>query len=224
MQPARWHKAFACLYIYPATAPDYIQDVFRSIGSLLGKKRFHRYNMRLDMAFAPSALRLLAFSTAVAAVQQPLPFVRRSNNAPAEGHKAEYATVLYLYLGSYLYLVIHRLILCCQIPIDHNDSSIGTYQNRYWVNEEHYTPGGPVFVLNSGESSGDPMVEHMLFNSSTFLGNVLEEFHGMGLVWEHRYVKPIVPNGFVSDSVDISADTMEIPLRFLFSKTQHQST
>lgn len=180
--------------------------------------------MRLDMAFVPSALGLLAFSTAVAAFQQPLPFARRSDNAPAEGHKAEYATVLYLYLGFYLCLVIHRLILCCQIPIDHNDSSVGTYQNCYWVNEEHYTPGGPVFVLDSGESSGDTMAEHMLFNSSTFFGNVLEEFHGMGLVWEHRYVKPIVPNGFVSDSVDISAATMEIPFRFLFSKTLRQST
>lgn len=49
--------------------------------------------MRLDMAFVPSALGLLAFSTAVAAFQQPLPFAGRSDNAPAESHKAEYATV-----------------------------------------------------------------------------------------------------------------------------------
>lgn len=81
-----------------------------------------------------------------------------------------------------------------------------------------------MFVLNGGESSGDTMAEHMLFNSSTFLGNVLEEFHGMGLVWEHRYVKPIVPNGFASDSVDISTATTENPFRFLSTKTLRQST
>lgn len=115
-------------------------------------------------------------------------------------------------------------MICRQVPIDHNDTSVGTYQNRYWVNEEHYTPGGPVFVIASGESSGEGIADHLLFNSSGSFGNLLKEFHGMGLVWEHRYVKPIVPNVFVSDSVDISAGTMEIPFRFLFSKTLHQST
>lgn len=59
----------------------------------------HRSNMRLNMAFVPSALGFLASSTAVAAFQQPLPFPQRSDNAPAKSHNAEYATVLYFYLG-----------------------------------------------------------------------------------------------------------------------------
>lgn len=170
------------------------------------------------MAFVPSALGLLAFSTAVAAFQQPLPFARRSDNAPAESHKAEYATVC-ITLPWMLSLPCHPLILSCQIPIDHNDSSIGTYQNRYWVNEEHYTSGGPVFVLDSGESTGDSLAEHILFNSSTFFGSVLEEFHGMGLVWEHRYVKETVFDVFSLGSVNTIADTMETLFRYPLRKT-----
>ncbi|ODM21524.1 hypothetical protein SI65_02368 [Aspergillus cristatus] len=119
--------------------------------------------MRLDMLVTP-ALGLLGFTTTVSALQRPLPLVRRSDVTDG-GHKAEYAS----------------------IPIDHNDTSVGTYQNRYWVNEEHYTPGGPVFVIASGESSGQGIADHLVFNSSGSFGDLLKEFHGMGLVWEHRY-------------------------------------
>lgn len=73
-----------------------------------------------------------------------------------------------------------------QIPIDHNDSSVGTYQNRYWVNEEHYAPGGPVFLIDVGELPGETALEGRLFNSSSFYHEIMEEFHGMGIVWEHR--------------------------------------
>lgn len=91
------------------------------------------------------------------------------------------------------------------------------------MNEEHYTAGGPVFVIASGESSGQGIADHLVFNSSGSFGHLLKEFHGMGLVWEHRYVKPIILNASVLDSVDISAGTMETPFRFLSSKTLRQS-
>ncbi|KAG6371554.1 hypothetical protein JVT61DRAFT_9260 [Boletus reticuloceps] len=41
-------------------------------------------------------------------------------------------------------------------PVDHTDPSYGTFKQRYWVNTRHYVPGsgGPVIVLDGGETSG----------------------------------------------------------------------
>lgn len=42
-------------------------------------------------------------------------------------------------------------------PLDHFDkSSNATFRQRYWVNMRHYNPekGGPVIVLDGGETSG----------------------------------------------------------------------
>lgn len=50
-----------------------------------------------------------------------------------------------------------------QQPIDHNDSSVGTFNQRYWVDDRFYRPGGPVFVLDGGETSGAerlPFLDH----------------------------------------------------------------
>jgi predicted transcriptional regulator len=73
-----------------------------------------------------------------------------------------------------------------QIPINHYDLSSGTFLNRYWINSEFYQPGGPVFVYDSGESNALDSVERMLERSSSFMGQLLEEFHGIGILWEHR--------------------------------------
>lgn len=46
-------------------------------------------------------------------------------------------------------------------PLDHFDDSVGdTFQQRYWVNTRHYKPGvgGPVIVLDGGETSGEVRV------------------------------------------------------------------
>lgn len=43
-------------------------------------------------------------------------------------------------------------------PLDHFDDGItDTFQQRYWVNTRHYKPGtgGPVIVLDGGETSGE---------------------------------------------------------------------
>lgn len=48
-------------------------------------------------------------------------------------------------------------------PIDHNDTSIGTFKQRYWVDDRFYKPGGPVFVLDGGETTGVerlPFLDH----------------------------------------------------------------
>ncbi|OJJ33236.1 hypothetical protein ASPWEDRAFT_114702 [Aspergillus wentii DTO 134E9] len=79
------------------------------------------------------------------------------------------------------------------IPIDHNDSSVGTYQNRYWVTEDFYVPGGPVFVYDVGEADAEKTAKVYLTNTSSFFRNMLEEFHGLGIGWEHRYYGESLP-------------------------------
>lgn len=39
-------------------------------------------------------------------------------------------------------------------PIDHFTNNSDTFQQRYWVDDRFYQPGGPVFVLDGGETSG----------------------------------------------------------------------
>jgi Serine carboxypeptidase S28 len=75
-----------------------------------------------------------------------------------------------------------------QLPIDHTDSLLGTYRNRYWVNDQFYQPGGPVFVHDVGENDAEGSAHRYLNDSASYLLEMLQEFHGIGIVWEHRYV------------------------------------
>lgn len=103
------------------------------------------------------------------------------------------------------------------MPIDHWNSSVGTYQNRYWVDDKHYKPGGPVFVYDAGETSADVFVQSQ-FKKPSILQQLLKEFHGMGIIWEHRYVDN-------AGGVCLTqADTMAIRCPFQSAMTRHQST
>lgn len=75
------------------------------------------------------------------------------------------------------------------MPIDHDNHTIGTYKNRYWVTTKYYRSGGPVFLYDVGESSAYSSAQHMLGESS-FFREYLEEFGALGIVWEHRFVPP----------------------------------
>ncbi|KAE8351174.1 serine carboxypeptidase S28-domain-containing protein [Aspergillus coremiiformis] len=83
-----------------------------------------------------------------------------------------------------------RLLL---IPIDHDDPSVGTYQNRYWVSTDFYKPGGPVFVLDGGEDNAISLAQAYLRGSNSFFVDFLKEFGAIGLVWEHRYYGDSLP-------------------------------
>jgi hypothetical protein len=77
------------------------------------------------------------------------------------------------------------------IPVDHfhNESryephSYQTFSNRYWINDEHYKPGGPVILYAAGEVSGDariPTLEHGIVDI------LAKNLNGLGVVLEHRY-------------------------------------
>ncbi|KAJ5497290.1 hypothetical protein N7463_009277 [Penicillium fimorum] len=79
------------------------------------------------------------------------------------------------------------------LPIDHHDTSMGTYQNRYWVNDQYYRPGGPVFVHDVGESNAEHTAHRYLGDSSSYMVDFLREFHGVGIAWEHRYFGNSLP-------------------------------
>lgn len=66
---------------------------------------------------------------------------------------------------------------------------MGTYQNRYWVSDEYYRDGGPVFLYDVGESNAEKAAQMYLTNSSLFLGELMQEFGGVGITWEHRFVQ-----------------------------------
>ncbi|KAF3385804.1 putative extracellular serine carboxypeptidase [Talaromyces pinophilus] len=83
------------------------------------------------------------------------------------------------------------------IPIDHDNHTVGTYKNRYWVTTKYYKSGGPVFLYDVGESSAYSSAQHML-GESTFFREYLEEFGGLGIVWEHRYYGESLPMGPVN--------------------------
>ncbi len=83
------------------------------------------------------------------------------------------------------------------MPIDHfNDSDTRTYKNRYWINDTFYQEGGPVFFFDIGESAvSDSHVIGYLGENGT-LGAPLrlaEQFHGMAVVWEHRFYGESLP-------------------------------
>ncbi|KAL5045964.1 hypothetical protein BDW71DRAFT_197970 [Aspergillus fruticulosus] len=71
------------------------------------------------------------------------------------------------------------------LPIDHDNPAVGTFQNRYWVNDAFYEPGGPVVLYDVGEADGEPSAAH-LTSSVSFFPPVLQELGAIGIVWEHR--------------------------------------
>lgn len=47
-------------------------------------------------------------------------------------------------------------------PLDHFDEAVNhTFGQRYWVDDRFYEPGGPVFVLDGGETSGADRLPYM---------------------------------------------------------------
>ncbi|SMR42317.1 unnamed protein product [Zymoseptoria tritici ST99CH_1E4] len=77
------------------------------------------------------------------------------------------------------------------VPIDHffNDSRYEPHTDesfplRYWFDASHYQPGGPVFVLQSGEFDS---VARLPFMQKGIVAQVAAATHGIGVVLEHRY-------------------------------------
>ena len=71
-----------------------------------------------------------------------------------------------------------------------DDSDNTTFCQRYWLDSSNYNPGGPVFVLDGGETDGAgrlPFLDHGILQ---ILSNATG---GLGVVLEHRYYGESVP-------------------------------
>lgn len=78
-----------------------------------------------------------------------------------------------------------------QVPVDHfhNDSiyephSDETFALRYWFDASHYKKGGPVIVLQGGETSG---LGRLPFLQKGIVAQLAQATHGLGVILEHRY-------------------------------------
>ncbi|KAK7748724.1 hypothetical protein SLS53_000747 [Cytospora paraplurivora] len=77
------------------------------------------------------------------------------------------------------------------VPIDHfhNDSlyephTNDTFNLRYWFDASYYQAGGPVIVVQSGETSG---VDRLPYLQKGILSILAQATGGVGVVLEHRY-------------------------------------
>ncbi|KAL8727488.1 MAG: hypothetical protein Q9166_006012 [cf. Caloplaca sp. 2 TL-2023] len=77
------------------------------------------------------------------------------------------------------------------VPIDyfHNDTlyephSNGTFPLRYWFDASYYRDGGPVIVLQSGETDGSGRLP---FLQKGIIHQLAQATNGIGVILEHRY-------------------------------------
>ena len=72
-------------------------------------------------------------------------------------------------------------------PLDHFSADSGhTFLQRFWVNARHYRPGvgGPVYVLDGGETSGE---NRLPFLDTGIMEILAKATGGVSVVLEHRY-------------------------------------
>lgn len=69
-------------------------------------------------------------------------------------------------------------------PLDHFTKDSPTFGQRYWVNNRHYKKGGPVIVLDGGETSG---TDRIPFLDTGIVEILAKATGGLGVVLEHRY-------------------------------------
>ncbi|OAK97302.1 peptidase S28 [Phaeosphaeriaceae sp. SRC1lsM3a] len=93
------------------------------------------------------------------------------------------------------------------LPIDHFDPTkkSGTFNNRYWVASRAYKPGGPVFIYDVGEANASSNALFRIQNSTSFFKQIVDQYNGIGIVWEHRFYGNSTPGGPVT--VDTPAES-----------------
>lgn len=68
-----------------------------------------------------------------------------------------------------------------------------TFANRFWVIDEYYRPGGPVFTFDTGETEDAYLYSPWLTGADSFFRKYVQEFGGIGILWEHRYYGQSTP-------------------------------
>ncbi len=88
------------------------------------------------------------------------------------------------------------------IPVDHFPDNPKyaphtnrTFKNRYWFDDSHYKPGGPVIILQSGETNALSRLPYM---QNGILALLAEATNGMAVVLEHRYYGYSFPTRYLT--------------------------
>ncbi|KAF2186759.1 hypothetical protein K469DRAFT_738516 [Zopfia rhizophila CBS 207.26] len=73
-----------------------------------------------------------------------------------------------------------------ELPLDNfaknkDYSYYGTFNNRYWVAEAAYKPGGPVFLYDVGEADAEPGALNRLQNETSFFKQLVDKYNGIGI-------------------------------------------
>ncbi|KAI9446835.1 peptidase S28 [Lactarius indigo] len=69
--------------------------------------------------------------------------------------------------------------------IDHDDPTLGTFKQRYWVSWEFYKSGGPMIILTPGEINADRFTGYL--TNRTINGQIAKQQNGATIVIEHRF-------------------------------------
>jgi hypothetical protein len=98
---------------------------------------------------------------------------------------------------------IHFEAATIEIPIDHfNPADNRTYTNRFWTNDTFYRKGGPIFFYDAGERGVSDGNLVTLSDESHVLMDLTRTFHGLAVVWEHRFYGQSLPFALDIDSTD----------------------
>jgi hypothetical protein len=81
------------------------------------------------------------------------------------------------------------------LKLDQFGKGKDTFNNRFWVAESGYKAGGPVFIYDVGEADASGSWQFRLQNETSFFKQIVDQFGGIGIVWEHRYCKFIALSG-----------------------------
>ncbi|KAJ1957131.1 hypothetical protein GGI12_005110 [Dipsacomyces acuminosporus] len=76
----------------------------------------------------------------------------------------------------------HKVVYYFDQKIDHFRLKRGTFKQRFYLNGDNYVPGGPVYLLNSGEGAASP---YWVSAGETY--NLANATKGLLIMMEHRY-------------------------------------
>ncbi|WVN88054.1 uncharacterized protein L203_103253 [Cryptococcus depauperatus CBS 7841] len=105
---------------------------------------------------------------------------------------------------------------CFPQKVSHFDPSNNeTFCQRYWVDASLYKPGGPIFLLDGGETSGENRLPFLEKGILEILSNHTE---GLSIILEHRYYGESVPvKSFSTDDLRFlnNAEALEDSAHFI---------
>jgi hypothetical protein len=144
--------------------------------------------MRSPISFAALALALLQGADALnAAIQREFNLLADMGLNPDLGApSASVSSAAVSRLQSSAESIVEEFVA---LKLDQFGNDKTTFNNRFWVAESGYKPGGPVFIYDVGEANAESSAVFRLQNETSFFKQIVDMYGGVGIVWEHRFCK-----------------------------------